>query len=121
MGRTRIALRTWTGKLAFSFLAAIVFTLDSAAATRYVDLNCPNATAPFTDWTTAATDIQSAVDAANPGDTVLVTNGIYVAGARLTSDGTQNRLVVTNAVTVQSVNGAYVTSIDAPSWYVARI
>jgi hypothetical protein len=32
---------------------------------------------PFTNWATAATSIQAAVDVAADGNTILVTNGTY--------------------------------------------
>ena len=43
------------------------FTLIASATTRYVDLNSTNATPPFLDWSTAATNIQNAVDACSGG------------------------------------------------------
>ena len=83
-----------------------------SAAVFYVDVNSTNATPPYADWSTAATNIQDAVDAATNGDLILVTNGIYQAGGRLTSDGTINRVAVTNAMTLRSINGPALTSID---------
>ena len=67
---------------------------------------------PFTNWTTAARSIQHAVDAALAGDTVLVTNGVYATGSAVTPGyACQNRVVITNATTVRSVNGPAVTEI----------
>ena len=39
-----------------------------SAATNYVWLSSPGCAYPYTDWSTAATNIQDAVDAANAGD-----------------------------------------------------
>lgn len=87
------------------------FTLSAPATTRYVDLNSPSSTPPYTSWGTAATNIQDAVDAAVDGDLVLVTNGVYVSQGR-NADGAANCVVVDKSVTVQSVNGFATTVID---------
>src|ERR1035441_2470834 len=79
----------------------------------YVDLNSTNATPPYTDWTMAATNIQDAVDASKNGDQILVANGTYRTGGRAVNGYTlTNRVAVTKAITVQSVNGPAMTIIQ---------
>lgn len=73
-------------------------------ATHYVDLNNPSPTAPYTNWMTAATSIQAAVNASENGDTVLVTNGHYVLNSEI---------LVEKAISIESVNGPEETIIDA--------
>jgi hypothetical protein len=96
------------------FLGFLAF--PAAATTYYVDINSPNPTPPYTDWSTAATNIQDALDVASSGDTVLVTNGVYQAGGRNVSTPDfgpilTNRVIVTNSIQLQSVNGPAVTLI----------
>jgi predicted outer membrane repeat protein len=87
--------------------------LRASAAVLYVDLNSTNPVSPFSYWATAATNIQDAVDTASSGDQVLVTNGTYQTGGRVLPGSTlTNRLVITNSITVQSVNGPLVTAIS---------
>ncbi len=54
-----------------SLCALCVLLWQSAlAGVHYVDVNSTNATPPYTNWTTAATNIQDAVDAAEPCSTI---------------------------------------------------
>ena len=98
--------------LLFSVACWLLFVCTVPASVLYVDLNCTNPVPPYTNWNTASTDIQSAIDSASNGDQIFVTNGVYKSGGRITTDGTTNCVVLTNAVTLQSVNGSTATSID---------
>jgi len=64
---------------------------------------------PYTNWSDAATVLQLAMDAADTGDTVLVTNGTYGLGD--VGSGRDTRVVIGDGLTVRSVNGPTVTTI----------
>ena len=56
-----------------------------SAATLYVSLESTNPTPPYTNWATAATNIQQTVEAAAASDEVVVTNGVYPGGVTVTN------------------------------------
>jgi hypothetical protein len=77
----------------------------------FVSLDILNPAWPYTTWSTAATNIQDAVDTAAAGAEIVVSNGVYSVGARDVGDG-PSRVVITNAITLRSVNGPQFTVID---------
>lgn len=81
------------------------------AATWYVAAEGSDGAAG-TNWVTAKQTIQAALDLAVSNDTVLVSNGIYNAGGRVVFGAMTNRVAITNAITVQSLNGPWETVIQ---------
>ena len=70
--------------------------------TNYVSLSGTH-TSPYDTWAKAANDIQSAVDAADPDNVVLVADGTYNLAAGIK--------ILTNIV-IKSVNGSAVAIVD---------
>jgi hypothetical protein len=103
-------------KCGLFFLAtfSVLFLAGGAGASMlHVDKNGSNPVPPYADWSTAATNIQDAVDTSAAGDLILVTNGVYQFGGRPVEGSTlTNRVTLDKAVTVQSVNGPEVTTIE---------
>ena len=95
----------------------LLFAFNVSAAFLYVDLNSTNSTPPYAGWSTAATNIQDAVDASAIGDSVLVTNGVYQTGGRVVYGALTNRVVLDKAITLQSVNGPAATFIQGFGQY----
>ncbi len=80
---------------------ALLLALSNLSAeTLFVCPQSTNPVSPFTNWVTAATDIQPAVDAAAAGDEIVVSNGIYAA------------VNVDKPLLLRSMNGPQVTIID---------
>jgi hypothetical protein len=96
-------------RLGVALLALLSFQVS--ATTRYVDVNGKNPASPYLGWSTAATNIQDAIDAAVDGDLVLVTNGIYSTGGRVVYGQETNRVALTKTVTLSSMNGPQATMV----------
>ncbi|MCK5529554.1 MAG: hypothetical protein KAI74_07705, partial [Kiritimatiellae bacterium] len=93
-------------------LLLILCALSSALADTVYVSTTSGSDGPGTSWDNAFHTIQGGVDAANSNDVVLVTNGIYNVGSMATpSYSSLNRVVVTNDITVISVNGPEVTVV----------
>jgi len=84
--------------LLWAFLTAVraFYVQQAAGGTVHYVSQTGSVTSPYTNWATAASDIQSAVNACSDSDTVLITNGTY----KLSS-----RIVINQPITLQSVNG----------------
>ena len=89
-------------------LALLALALDAQASAipHYVATNSPSPGSPYATWASAAHTIQEAVDVALIGEDVIVTDGVYAVGGRLTPGDpafTQtNRVLATTAVLLKS-------------------
>jgi PKD repeat protein len=107
--------RPLAGRL-FTASLLVISAGGGLAAVRFVDVNSANPTPPYSNWATAATNIQAAVDAAVAGDEIVVTNGIYSNGGRALDGYNTNRVLVDKPLALRSVNGPQFTVIDGGYW-----
>ena len=95
----------------------------ASATVLYVDINSPSPVPPYTNLATAATDIQTAVNAAAGGDFIWVNDGFYENGSGtssapgLGSPTVTNRVAINKSITVQSINGPAATYISGSGIY----
>ena len=95
-----------------ALLLLLIASPLAAGSLHYVSSSSTGGVPPYGTWETAASNIQDAVQVAVAGATVLVTNGIYDSGGALTPGyALSNRVCVTNAVIVRSVNGPAASTI----------
>jgi hypothetical protein len=103
MLRSLVGMALWFG----------LASLRLHAATLLVWTDSPSPASPFESWAAAAHTIQEAVDAAQAGDTVLVTNGVYDIGGRaVRSEQLVNRVAIDRPINVLSVSGPAFTAIE---------
>ena len=114
-------LGTYQVVVSNSFLVVTSAVTPLQLVFHYVDPGSPNPAPPYASWATASSNIQDAIEVALPGEIVLVTNGLYATGGKVMAGDLTNRVALTSAVTVTSVNGPAATIIrgaqDAESVY----
>lgn len=100
----------------YQVVVSNVFGMVTSAVTQLtahcVDVAGSAPVLPYSSWTTAATNIQAAIDAAQPGELVLVTNGVYASGGKVKGGDLTNRVALDKALMVVSVNGPAATMIQ---------
>lgn len=95
----------------------ILFFLTSAIylkpIDRYVAKNGQNPIPPYTNWNTAASNIQEVVDVCSMDDTIWVDSGIYYANPVATNIGNiTNVIFISKKINLISINGPSNTIID---------
>jgi hypothetical protein len=78
---------------------------------HYVSLTSTNPIAPYTNWPTAATNLQDAVASAQAGEFVIAGDGVYTNSAAVVYGAETNRVALTNAITLVSAGGPQAATI----------
>lgn len=102
----------WCSCTLFSILTFAALQISVQAAVHFVDVQATNSTPPFLGWSTAAINIQDAIDVSDPGDQILVSDGVYRTGGTTIQSVLTNRVALTKPLTLQSLNGPQVTRIE---------
>lgn len=91
-----------------------IYIEGKGTSTHFVWTNSPSPTPPYLTWESAAHTIQDAASICVDGDDIWVTNGVYDSGS-VVVDGVTNRVGITNAIPLRSINGPEVTRIVGDS------
>jgi len=110
--RLRLPVLIWTASAIVDGIVDMgAYENQYAGAVHYVSLSSTNPVPPYTNWITAATNIQDAVGVALAGDFVVADAGVYKIGGTVIYGQETNRVALTNAVTLLSVYGPQLTTI----------
>ena len=85
------------------------------AGLHFVSVNSTNPVIPYTNWITAARNIQDAIAVAQPGETVIVAAGNYTNGGVVVYGQATNRVAITNAITVLGMSDLVGTNMSGAS------
>ncbi|MBP7826395.1 MAG: PKD domain-containing protein [Verrucomicrobia bacterium] len=102
-GRYQVVISNAFGAITSAVTRLAIHCVDAAAT---------GAVPPYTNWATAATSLQDAVDAAASGALVLAANGVYARGGRVVAGDLTNRVALIRPVTLWGIGGPEQTIIE---------